>query len=253
METKIYYYSGSGNSLWVARTLTARLGDADLVSIADWTENEQTSGAKVVGVVFPVFVWGVPSHVIRFVNALRDFGDYAFAVATNGGQLANTLVQLGKIFRKRGAFLSAGFGINMPSSYIPWGGPGPEEERRRRFEAALTKIGDIAACVKNRETRPVEKGLLWHRVVFTPLYKLTFPKIHGWDKNFWVDEKCNGCAVCTKVCPSLNVTLVAGKPVWCHRCEQCFACLQWCPHRISRQLQCFLKSVIRPFLWFCCI
>jgi Pyruvate/2-oxoacid:ferredoxin oxidoreductase delta subunit len=20
-----------------------------------------------------------------------------------------------------------------------------------------------------------------------------------------------------------------GKPIWQHRCEQCFACLQWCP------------------------
>jgi Fe-S-cluster-containing hydrogenase component 2 len=33
-----------------------------------------------------------------------------------------------------------------------------------------------------------------------------------------------------KVCPVENIELVDKKPVWQQHCEQCFACLQWCPH-----------------------
>ena len=49
------------------------------------------------------------------------------------------------------------------------------------------------------------------------------------DRKFWVDEKCNQCSLCSKVCPVQNIALQGGNPTWNHRCEQCFACLQWCP------------------------
>src|SRR5208282_4930592 len=135
--------------------------------MADWRDRQVTV-SRTVGLVFPVYIWGVPGCVIRFIDALKGFGqDYTFAIAVNGGQVANTLVQLGRILKKKGSALSAGFEIAMPSNYIPWGGPGPEEKRRKRFESALEKISSIAGCVKNREKRPVEKGPLWQRLVFT--------------------------------------------------------------------------------------
>jgi Pyruvate/2-oxoacid:ferredoxin oxidoreductase delta subunit len=49
------------------------------------------------------------------------------------------------------------------------------------------------------------------------------------DKSFWADEKCNNCAICEKICPTQNILIKSSKPVWQHRCDQCFACLQWCP------------------------
>jgi len=76
---------------------------------------------------------------------------------------------------------------------------------------------------------PVEKGPLWQRIVFTPLYKMTINMVPKMDDKFWVDEKCNQCGLCVKLCPEHNVTFQEEKLVWNHRCEQCFACLQWCP------------------------
>ena len=43
------------------------------------------------------------------------------------------------------------------------------------------------------------------------------------DHGFHSDGHCAGCGTC--------VALGGGKPVWNHRCEQCFACLQWCPQQ----------------------
>lgn len=90
----------------------------------------------------------------------------------------------------------------------------------------------IAAELGNATLHPMslmEKGPLWQRIVFTALYKLTFNMIPKMDGDFWVDEKCNGCTICAKVCPVGNITMSADKPVWSHRCEQCLACIQWCP------------------------
>ncbi len=49
-------------------------------------------------------------------------------------------------------------------------------------------------------------------------------------KNFWVDEKCNNCGVCEKICPTNNIYIdTSGKHVWKGNCQACYACLQWCP------------------------
>jgi ferredoxin len=230
MKTKIYYLTGTGNSLWVARTLARELGEVELASIADWRQGKRTIDSKVIGLVFPVHIWGVPRLILDFVKELKALQpDYVFAVAVNAGQVANTLGQLKKVLKKSGLNLSSGFEIKMPSNYIPWGGPGPKEKQKQRFASARKKISGIAAAIKAKNKGPVEKGPLWQRILFTLFYKMSFPHIPKMDRKFWVDEKCNQCSICSKVCPVENITLQEGKPTWNQRCEQCFACLQWCP------------------------
>ncbi|HEY3450344.1 MAG TPA: EFR1 family ferrodoxin [Myxococcales bacterium] len=230
MTTTLYVYTGTGNSLWAARTLAASLGDAEVVSMAHHPEGPVRPTADTVGLVFPVHMWGIPSRPLDFVRRLELAPTtYLFAVAVNAGQVSRTLVQLREELAARSLRLYAGYSLEMPSNYIPWGGPGPHEEMERRFAAARAKLADVAARAARRDPGPVEQGPLWQRVAFTQLYKLSFGQVRTMDRNFFVDERCNGCGVCERVCPSGNVAMVAGKPRWSGRCEQCLACLQWCP------------------------
>jgi ferredoxin len=230
MKTIIYYLTGTGNSLWVARTLAQELGDTHLSSIGDWKKGGKGIDSKVIGLVFPVHIWGVPPRVLQFVKDLKSLQPaYIFAIAVNAGQVANTLIQLKKILKRDDMDLSAGFEIPMPSNYIPWGGPGPKEKQNQRFEAAKKKISRMAAAINQRDEGPIEKGPLWQRILLSLFYKMSLPYIPKMDRKFWADEKCNSCSICTQICPAENIILNNGKPIWNHRCEQCFACLQWCP------------------------
>ncbi len=229
MNTELFYYTGTGNSLWAARILADKLGDTGIIPISPMT-GPPDEGVEAVGIIFPVHMWGLPRRVVAFVNSLaNDPSRYWFAVAVNAGQVAATLLQLKKLMQSKGLSLSSGFEVAMPSNYIPWGGPGPEAKRIERFGAAREKLGAIAAAVSGRESSPVERGPLWQNILLTPLNRLAFPHVPGMDKSFWVDEKCNGCGVCKTICPCGNIDLQAGKPVWLHHCEQCLACIQWCP------------------------
>lgn len=49
------------------------------------------------------------------------------------------------------------------------------------------------------------------------------------DKGFRVSEACIKCGICQDVCPVANITMESGQPVFHHQCEQCMACIQWCP------------------------
>jgi ferredoxin len=231
MATTIYYYTGTGNSLWAARTLAQSIGGADLVSIPTCRkQNKAIPPASTIGLVFPVHMWGLPRSVRGFLGSVAESKPgYLFAVAVNAGQVSNTLVQMKRELKKKGAELSSGFELVMPSNYIPWGGAAPKEKQEARFAAARSKITGIAGAVKNQEARPVEKGPLWQRILFTGLYNMSYRRVPEMDRSFWTDEKCNRCGICAKVCPSGNITFTDGKPVWNGRCEQCLACLQWCP------------------------
>lgn len=230
MSTTIYYYTGTGNSLWVARQVAEKLGETQLISIPSMKDVTPEMNSVSIGLIFPVYIWGVPAPVLRFLDKLQAVkADYIFAVAVCGGQVANTLVQLQKVMQGKGLTLNSGFDITMPSNYIPWGGPGSEESQRGKFEIAAAKIARIAPKIQQKETLPVEKGKLWQRILFTQIYNMSFAHTKTFDKKFWVDEKCNGCKICVKVCPAGNIRLEDEKPVWQHNCDQCFACLQWCP------------------------
>ncbi len=198
--------------------------------MAGGRQEKRLIDSKVTGLVFPVHIWGVPHLVLDFVRELKGLHPaYVFAVAVNAGQVANTLVQLKKALQRSGLNLSCGFEIKMPSNYIPWGGPGPQEKQKQRFVSAEKKISEIAAAIQGKKELPVEKGPLWQRFLLSLFYKISFSQVPKMDRKFWVDEKCNRCSICSRVCPVQNIVLQEGKPLWHHRCEQCFACLQWCP------------------------
>jgi ferredoxin len=230
MKTHLFFYTGTGNSLWAARVMADELGNAEISPIPRDSGNPVRIEADAAGIVFPVHIWGLPQPVINFVKALAtDASSYYFALAVNAGQVAATLVQLDRLMRSRGLYLSSGFDIVMPSNYIPWGGPGPENKRIKRINGAREKIKKISSIIAGRQKGPVEKGPLWQNILFSWFYSLSFPHVPTLDKNFWVDDKCNSCTICNKVCPCGNIDMRAGKPVWLHKCEQCLACIQWCP------------------------
>ncbi|MCE5299538.1 MAG: EFR1 family ferrodoxin [Spirochaetia bacterium] len=228
MKTVIYYYTGTGNSLWTARTLAQELGDTELIPMTGGTKPQ--SKPEAAGFVFPVHMWGVPGRILEFIRDMeKSEGLYYFAVAVNAGQVSRTLIQLEEEMRQYKMRLSAGISVELPGNYVPWGGPGTEEEMKKLGIKAEEKIKKWAPRIKAKQEAKVERGPLWQRIVFTYIYNMTKKHINMMDKNFTVDDKCNSCGICEKVCPAHNINMVSGKPEWNRKCQQCFACIQWCP------------------------
>ena len=230
MNTTIYCYTGTGNSLWTARHLAGRLDVSEVISLSRTRQQSPSCDSERVGLFFPVHIWGVPPPVIEFLRRLKvNPTQYIFAVAVNAGQVAATLIQLGELLHTKHLHLSSGFSIDLPSNYIPWGGAVSQEKQQKKFSAALTKIERIAEAVRNKEDFPPEKGPVWQNLIFSLIYRKSLPYVAGMDKSFLADDQCSRCGICEKICPARNIEMAGGKPAWHHRCEQCFACLQWCP------------------------
>jgi ferredoxin len=229
MRMRSYVYTGTGNSLWIARQLALELKEVGL-HFMPYLSRDFEVEADAVGIVFPVHIWGLPIRVIRFINHLQVKPEtYFFALAVNAGQPAATLLQLQKLMSRRVWSLALGYSIVMPSNYTPWGGPGPIDTQQRLFKGAQEKVKAIAGSILKGARKEVDRGPLWQNILFSWIYKMSFRSVYKMDKNFWVDDKCNSCGICSKVCPAGNIEMMDEKPAWLHRCEQCLACLQWCP------------------------
>ena len=63
MNADVYYFTGTGNSLAVAKDV-AKIIDGELISIPYvMGKGSIRTYAKVIVIVFPVYMWGIP-HII---------------------------------------------------------------------------------------------------------------------------------------------------------------------------------------------
>ena len=92
MNTTIYYFTGTGNSLKIAKDLSEKLEDCELVPIAKvWEDNNLASSSENVGFIFPLYYAGLPKIVYDFLSKIDlSKSSYFFAVVTNAGDINNT-------------------------------------------------------------------------------------------------------------------------------------------------------------------
>jgi len=228
---RIYYFTGTGNSLAVARMVAAKLGTEDapeLVPIASVTE-EQEIPSEPMGLIFPIYMHRPPHIVMRFIERITT-SPYVFMVAVNGGDVGRAFSTVSRLLRKRGVTLSAGFSVTMPSNYLPFGEAAPEEERKEVYRNASEKADEIVSVVSSRGSHFDKQANIFAALIHPGLmYAMGYNFINTLDRSFTADEDCNGCGICVRVCPVGNVRLEDGTPVWSGNCEQCFACIQFCP------------------------
>lgn len=230
MNTKIYYFSGTGNSFAIAKDLAAALGHTQIISIPKVINSEIDLKADRIGLVFPVYAWGPPNIVVNFINKLvpekRDA--YYFTIATYGGFPGATLVTTKKLLQDRGIKQSLGAGVRLPGNCITLYGAWQENKQRALFEKAKDRVRGIASLIKNK-SEVLEKSPFFVNMFFSFVHKLFTKNMHLADKHFWINEKCINCGTCNKICPTANIKVEGNKRTWLHQCEQCMACIQWCP------------------------
>lgn len=231
----IFYFSGCGNSQWVAESLAEKLQQSFAFIPKAETSHCLPEG-EPIGFVFPVYAWAPPRLVLDFVKHLRitqPGRHYVFSVVTCGDDAGLT----DRIFAKHvqkylGMEVNASFSIQMPETYINL--PGfqldTQEGVDRKVTAARTRLDSIASQLLARQqaTDVIVGSSAWLKS--HPVCAL-FNGILISDRPFRVMDSCIGCGVCQKSCPVGNIILdsTTHRPVWQHQCVGCMGCYHHCP------------------------
>ncbi|RYD06522.1 hypothetical protein N752_04130 [Desulforamulus aquiferis] len=107
MNTVIYYFTGTGNSLKVAKDLSQYTEDTAIIQIRQEKLSHQLfTDAKTIGFVVPTIFKGIPKLVNQFINHLviKDQSPYIFAVSTHGDRNGMGIVskQFEELLAKKG-------------------------------------------------------------------------------------------------------------------------------------------------------
>jgi ferredoxin len=234
----IFYFSGTGNSLWVAEELK-RLFNGDLLSITDELNAKNNSFEYTVEpneeifFVFPVHSWGPAVLVSRFIEKLIIKGYQSqniYAICTCGDNCGNTSGILAKALKKRGLHLSKSYSLAMPNNYILMKGFGldSKELEEQKLHAAPIHLHDIISDIQTkRENVIYEKGKnAWLKSgIVYPMFK-TFFLGHN---SFYATDSCTSCRLCEEICPTKTISMINDKPEWSNTCVQCCGCIHRCP------------------------
>ncbi len=230
MKNRIYYFTGTGNSMRAARVIAQRLKDTQIVSMRADPEDHPAKDCEIVGFVFPVYHWTMPAPAVSFVEKLEiDPNAYVFAVAMPSFICGMACERLAEILDKKGVRLNYGNIVNSVANYVIVYPPFPSPRLVvPKTEKKLAAIAEDISKKKEREypraSRIIKRK---SRSVMTPYLELQKYA----DNPFTVDGGCISCGLCSRVCPCHNIALENGRPVFLHHCANCMACVVSCPKR----------------------
>lgn len=255
----IYYFSGTGNTKYVAGSIASKIGEESKAIARLDASNEKFEGSHL-GFMFPIYSWGVPPIMLDFIKALPDsFIDDVkkrkipvWMVCTCGDETGEAPQMFQKAIGERGLKSIGFWSVIMPNTYIllPGFDVDLDEIETYKIDHAPKRVAEIASDIQKGEWRT--------DVMFGPKAglktKLIYPLFKKWGINprKWnCTQECISCGKCAGACPVGNVKLHSGRPVWGKDCVSCLACYHICPtHAIeygratSRkgQYRCPLKS-----------
>ena len=254
----IFYFSGTGNSKWAAKTLALETGDT-LVSIPEVINSDCSFTLEKdehVGFIFPIHGWRVPNIVKEFLTKLtiKTLGEdtshvkhYCFCLVTAGDSIGKAMErfqqQLKSVTVNDALSFKAVCSLIMPESYV--GLPGMDvdtkEKELEKKELASKQLKEFSNILKQHPHKDSNQIWGWNQLIRGPIPSFFSGPVGGFferflitDKPFHVDSRrCVKCGICANVCPVSDIKGGLGfEPEWLHngKCLTCFSCYHHCPH-----------------------
>jgi ferredoxin/flavodoxin len=229
MGNIVFYFSGTGNCLKVAKAIANELENTEIVSMAKSGSYSLIKQYDSIGFICPTYFWGLPKKVTEFIGNL-DFGNnkssYYYAIVTYGGNAGNAMNQIYELLlNKHNVKLNFTRKLQMFSNYVLMYDMSKEINKitKKSNEKLIPIINSIKGKKKNRVNRLMK--------IFGFINKNFIKKVSSMDKDYTVNNDCTGCGICKEVCPVKNIEILNSRPQFSHNCENCIACIQYCPQK----------------------
>ena len=227
----ILYFSGTGNSKYVAKRIADALGDA-LVNLNDRIKSGDTSpvetGERVI-IVTPTYAWRIPRVVRDWLRKTELRGaKRSWFVMTCGSEIGNADKYNRELCAEKAISCMGTAQIIMPENYIAMFNAPRKEQARSIVEQAEPALQKVLAQLKAGQEFPPPRENLYDRLMSGPVNPVFYRFFVKADA-FRATDVCIGCGKCVGLCPLNNIRLENGKPVWGKNCTHCMACICYCP------------------------
>ncbi|MCI7741757.1 MAG: EFR1 family ferrodoxin [Clostridiales bacterium] len=227
----ILYFTGTGNSRYIAHRIADALGDG-LLSMNDRIKAGDTSPIEVnerLIIVTPTYAWRIPRIVRDWLTKTEFPGaKRAWFVMNCGSEIGNAAKYNRTLCQEKQLSYMGTAQIIMPENYIAMFDAPRAEEARQIVDRAESDIDRAATAIAENQAFPPPRDNLYDRFMSGPVNPI-FYAFCVKAKAFTVSDACIGCGKCAALCPTNNITIQNGKPVWGGDCTHCMACICYCP------------------------
>lgn len=233
----IFTFSATGNSRHmahrVAETLQAQVYEIDKCLQQGDLNFHLTGENASIGFVFPVYFWGLPTIVRKFIEQVKFIGEkpvYVYDIVTFGTSLGEVHQQLRQLLRKKGIMLKGNFGVRMVDVWTPMFDVLNKERCLKRTIQAEKEIKRVITQIKERKKGHRHWSTLPHFISMFETW--LYPSARRTRHFHVINNRCTGCGLCERQCPVSAIELNKQHvPEW-HKteCVACLRCLHHCPH-----------------------
>lgn len=231
-KIEIIYFSGTGGTKRAADSFANELTEQGISVHCHEIHAKNpymSQDYDLLIILYPVYAMNAPRPVYEFIDKLPIADKKLAAVisVSGGGEvIPNTASRLHCIqhLKKRGYRICYEQMLIMPANCII---PTPKELSLMLLKVLPDKVSRIVTDLLTGVVRRTEPYLIDRIIsVFAEAQK-EGSKLYG--KNIRVSSDCNGCGLCANACPTGNIKLREGKPVYAYRCCLCLRCIYHCP------------------------
>ncbi len=223
----IFYFTGTGNSLYAAKAL-ANDGE-EVISVVDAARKKAfhyvLKGNEALGFVFPVYFYTVSDPVLEFVqNLTAENAGFVYAVIPCGASIGSAGAVLKSELAKRGLALQRVDALVVPDGALIYYDIDTPDKLQKQLEHAAEELSVIKKAVDGRQGNRIAGSAAVGRAMLAAYHAGMSTKA------FRVEDTCIHCGKCAEICPSEAISMKDGKPVWTKsRCWKCCGCINRCP------------------------
>lgn len=238
----IFYFSGTGNTWWVAKTLAGelRLRGVEIQSfsieqVSITAADRLIADYEAVGFAYPVYGSDLPKVMKDFISGLAPVnGRTAFVFCTQWMWSGDGARVGAEMLQNRGFAIKWAEHFCMPNnicvtvtSFLPY--TNDQRKLARRLAKTAVKIKRFAGQLA--QGKPFLRGFSRIGQLSGNIQRVPFRKMfERLRDDIGIDTgRCNYCGACVHLCPSGNLVLEGRDFITKGTCILCVRCYSFCP------------------------
>lgn len=246
MKTTIFYFSGTGNSLAICKTIQEQLEDVQLLKVnRQLLDRTITITSDVIGFVYPIYIHRPPNLLLEVIeNISVTSNPYIFSICSHNGEPGYAPIILDKVLKRKGLSIVYSDAILYPGNSIAVPGyTNTPQEQQRRLNLSKLELQRVTDNILGRVEMDNVKKLSKVRIPKSILMNFVYKRLLKPYRQFRTNDRCNLCKNCISLCPVDNITLMNREISWGDTCEHCLAYIHLCPNRASMVKQDDVDSI----------
>lgn len=227
----VLYFTGTGNSRFIARKLGDLLGDS-IYSIGDDLRNGRTghfTQESTLVFVVPTYMSRMPPKVEKYIQDSDFLGcGCAYFVFSAAQAIGNAEKYCKRLCDKKNLIYMGTAAVKSPANYVVMYDVLPKSKAEQEMERSIPAMEKLADQMRHHSMIKLDDSFGGHKpfsVLAPAILKMASAK------DFHVSDACISCGSCERVCPLGNVSLKNGKPAWGAKCTHCMGCISVCPQK----------------------